>query len=358
MFLESLGEGGAEQALVTLMNAFIEKGYTVELVLCKSGGVLQNQLSDDIKIVDLRVKSLYRCLPKLVSFLKSRKPHVVLTTLDLASLIVLIAKRIASVQTRVIIRIANTVSIQKRSWLKKKFEHFFLSRIYPWANGLVAVSRSVADDLAQYISMPRERIGYIYNPVITPRMMALANEPLAHPWFESGQPPVILGVGRLTEQKKFDILILAFARIRTVYPSRLLILGEGEQRANLQALINKLKLTDEALMPGFVDNPFQYMKNAAVFVLSSAWEGLPAVLIQSLACGCPVVSTDCPSGPREILDQGRYGRLVPVGDAVALAEAMLDTLSNPAIKPDNIWWEKFSLAQIVDQYLEILVRQQ
>jgi glycosyltransferase involved in cell wall biosynthesis len=358
VFLESLGGGGAEQAMVTLMNAFVDKGYTVDLVLCKSGGTLQRQLSDSVKVINLHAKNLYFCLPRLMVFLKSRKPRVMLTTLDLASIIALIARRMTSVQTRIIIRVANTVSVQKRNWIKKKIEYILLSCIYPWADKIIAVSQSVADDLVKYINLQPEHVDYIYNPVITPRMMTMANEPLAHPWFKPGQPPVILGVGRLTRQKNFDKLLLALAQIREVRSSRLLILGEGEQRENLQSWTSRLKLTDEVSMPGFVDNPFPYMKNAAVFVLSSSWEGLPAVLIQALACGCPVVSTDCPSGPNEILDQGRYGRLVPVGDATALAQAILDTLSNPLLKPDNIWLEKFSLAQVVDQYLNILVHQE
>jgi glycosyltransferase involved in cell wall biosynthesis len=354
VFLESLGGGGAEQAVVTLMNAFVDRGYEVELVLCKSGGVLQKQLSGDIMLVEFHSANLYFCFPKLVSFLRDKNPQTLLTTLDLASAITLLARRVASAQTRVVIRIANTVSVQKRTFFKKKMERFLLSIIYAWADDIVAVAKGVADDLAAYTGIPRDRIRHIYNPVITPRLMKMIEQPLQHPWFQDGQVPVILGVGRLTRQKGFENLILAFSKIYLKYPSRLMILGEGEQRDALEALSAMLGLTGVLSMPGFVNNPFPYMKKAAVFVLSSEWEGLPAVLIQALACGCPSVSTDCPSGPSEILDQGRYGILVPVGDVNAMSAAIKSALTKPIPMPDAEWLEQFSYERVVNQYLEIL----
>jgi glycosyltransferase involved in cell wall biosynthesis len=354
VFLESLDGGGAEYAILTLLNALAGKGCSVELILCKSGGVYRKQLSPDVILVELNSKSLYYCLPKLVKHLKHKKPPVLLTTLDLSNLITLIARRLARVKTRVIIRVANTVSLQERTWLKKRLERLLLGWIYPWADVIVAVSGGVADDLAKYIAMPRERILTIYNPVITPRLKELADIRPNHPWFGPSQPPVILGVGRLNKQKGFETLIKAFAKVHSKQPARLLILGKGEQRAYLESLVGRLGLNNEVSMPGFVENPFQYMKHAGVFVLSSAWEGLPAVLIQALACGCPVVSTDCPSGPNEILDRGKYGRLVPVGDEEAMAEAILQTLSGPKSMPDHTWLERFSLDYIVEQYLKVL----
>lgn len=301
VFLESLEGGGAEQVLLTLINSFVEKGYEVEVVLCRSGGVYQKQLSSTVHLVELRVTSLYYALPKLVKYLKKTKPHVLLTTLNLASMVALIARRLARTNTRVVIRVANTVSLQPKSWLKNKIDHQLQRLIYPWADKIVAVSDGVADDLAFHIGIRRERIITIYNPVITPRLKELSIIELNHPWFLPNHPPVILGVGRLEVLKDFGTLIRAFAKLVREWPARLLILGEGNQRIQLESLVAELCLCDKVSMPGFVENPFQYMKNAQVFVLSSISEGLPGALIQALACGCPVVSTNCPTGPMEIL---------------------------------------------------------
>lgn len=354
VFLESLEGGGAEQVLLTLINAFVEKDRKVEVILCKSGGVFQKQLSPAAKLVELHAQNLYHGFPKLVRHLKNTKPRVLLTTLNLASMVALLAKRLAGVNTRVVIRIANTISRQPKNWLKKYADSLLQKWIYPWADEIVAVSDGVGDDLAAHVGIARERIVTVYNPIITPKLKALADIKLNHPLFAPSQPPVILAVGRLHVLKDYDTLIRAFAKVSARRPARLLILGEGDQRAQLESLVAELKLDDKVFMPGFVDNPFQYMRNAAVFVLSSTSEGLPAVLIQALACGCPAVSTDCPHGPSEILARGKYGRLVPVKDSDALAAAILSALAEPRSRPADEWLKKFSLDHAVEEYLKIL----
>ncbi len=354
VFLESLEGGGAEQVLLTLINAFAERGREVEVVLCKSGGVFQKRLSPAARLVELRAKDLYRGFLPLVRYLRQKQPRVLLTTLNLASMTALAAKRLSGAPTRVVIRVANAVSKQPKGRFKNAVDRFLQRRIYPWADEILAVSNGVADDLAAHISLPRERVRTIYNPVVTPDLQRLADEPLLHPWFAPHHPPLILAVGRLDVLKDFGTLIRAFAHIAAESPARLLILGEGNQRPVLEALVAELNLNDRVSMPGFVENPFSYMKNADVFVLSSISEGLPAALIQALACGCPVVSTDCPHGPREALEDGKRGKLVPVGDSQALAQAILQTLAAPRPQPDPLWLQRFSLSRIVDEYLKIL----
>jgi glycosyltransferase involved in cell wall biosynthesis len=196
----------------------------------------------------------------------------------------------------------------------------------------------------------------IYNPVVTAELFKMAREVPDHPWFESGAPPVVLGVGRLARQKDFPTLLQAFARLRSERPVRLMILGQAnnqrttvERQAELRALAGKLGVADEVALPGFVHNPYAYMAHAAVFVLSSRFEGLPTVLIEALACGLPVVSTDCPNGPAEILENGKYGALVPVGDAFALAKAISATLDAP---PDRGQLRTRALVFTVDQAVE------
>jgi glycosyltransferase involved in cell wall biosynthesis len=236
-------------------------------------------------------------------------------------------------------------------------------RSYLTADAIVTVSHGVADDLALHAGIPRERITTIYNPVVTPDLLDKAQAPLDHPWFTPGAPPVVLGVGRLHAQKDFPTLLKAFARVRAKQEARLMILGEGKnarkntvQRTALTALAAQLGVAADVALPGFVDNPFAYMARAAVFALSSAWEGLPGVLIQAMACGCPVVSTDCPSGPAEILENGEYGSLVPVGDDLSLANAILSTLNAPPAR-DRLQARAamFSVDRTADRYLEVLL---
>jgi glycosyltransferase involved in cell wall biosynthesis len=218
----------------------------------------------------------------------------------------------------------------------------------------VAVSHGAADDLARSAGLPRESMEVVYNPVITPALLALARRKPDHPWFDPGQPPVILGAGRLTAQKDFATLIRAFAEVRRRRPARLIILGEGEDRTRLLALAESLGVAEGVSLPGFKENAVAYMGASAMFVLSSAWEGLPTVLIEALAAGTRVVSTDCPSGPREILQGGRLGALVPVGDAPALATAVLRGLELPASPPPPGALEPFTRDAAVDHYLRLI----
>jgi glycosyltransferase involved in cell wall biosynthesis len=226
---------------------------------------------------------------------------------------------------------------------------------YPSAEAIVAVSEGVARALSEVVRLPAERITVIHNPTIGPDVADRCAAPVAHPWFEPETAPVIVAVGRLTEQKDFATLLGAFALLRARRDARLLILGEGEERPALTALATQLGIAGDVAMPGFVPDPYPYLARAALFVLSSAWEGLPNSLIEALAAGCPVASTDCPSGPREILAGGRYGALVPVRDPRALAAAMLAALVAPVDRSSlRARAADFSVDRIAEQYLEVL----
>jgi glycosyltransferase involved in cell wall biosynthesis len=227
-------------------------------------------------------------------------------------------------------------------------------RYYPWADEIVAVSQGVADDLLELTDLPPSKVRVLPNPVVTPELVQRAAEPLDDPWFTAGAAPVVLGAGRLDQQKDFPTLIRAFAAVRSRRPARLVILGEGPERGQLESLVEELGITADVRLPGFVSNPFSYMARAAVFVLSSAWEGMPGVLIQAMACGAPVVATDCESGPREALAGGKYGRLVPVGDHLALADAIAGTLDalRPSLPPEAL--EPYTREGAADRYLRLL----
>jgi glycosyltransferase involved in cell wall biosynthesis len=277
---------------------------------------------------------------------------MLISSLSLANLMALWAAKLAGRSTPVMVTVHNTMSQSTGS--NGGLEQRLLRTFYPWASRIVAVSRGAADDLARTTGVPRSRVEVIYNPVITPAVLDLARRPPDHPWYDAGGAPVILGVGRLTRQKDFPTLVRAFAELRRRRGARLIILGEGEDRPALEALVAELGLSDDVSLPGFRDNAPAYMARSALFALSSAWEGLPTVLIEALAVGTPVVSTDCPSGPREILQEGRLGALVPVGDAPALASAMERALDRTDTAPPPEALTAFTLDAAVDHYLRLI----
>jgi glycosyltransferase involved in cell wall biosynthesis len=198
---------------------------------------------------------------------------------------------------------------------------------------VVAVSEGAAADLIETLGLPRSRVRIIYNPVVLPELWQKGAEPVDHPWFVPGQPPVIVAAGRLTKEKDFPTLIQAFCCVRKAYPCRLMILGEGRERNRLEQLVQSLNLESDVSMPGFVHNPYKYMTRSCLFILSSSSEGLPSVLIEALALGVPVISTDCESGPREILKNGLLGTLTPVGDIASMSSHILKSLTSSQYRP-------------------------
>ena len=357
IYLPSLNGGGAERAMLNLAYGLAQCDCTVDLVLAQAKGPYLKDVHAPIRLVDLKASRALASLPALARYLRREQPKGLVTSLDFASVVALWARRLAGVPLRMVINEQNTISISTRKSVRRR-ERIVpqLARLfYPWADYVTGNSRGVADDLIEVTGLPRERIQVLYNPVVTPEMRQKAAAPLTHPWFESGQPPVILAVGRLTQQKDFPTLIRAFAQVRRARPARLLILGEGPDRSSLQALIEQLGLVDDIALPGFVENPYAYMRRASLYVLSSQWEGLPTVLIEALYCGSPVIATDCPSGPREILADGKYGLLVPVGDVPALTRAIETGLAGKAPGPTEESWQAYSLEVIVDRYMELML---
>ncbi len=354
IYLRLLYGGGAERVMVNLMQGFVERGLRVDLVMNKADGPYLSEVPPEVKIVDLKAPRMLAGLPKLASYLRREQPQALLSGLHYNNEIALWAKRLGFSSTRVVVSEHNTLSIhsQRRStgWRSPVLARLF----YPLADGIVAVSRGVAKDLANVTGLRDSRIQTIYNPVVTPEMLEKSKATLEHPWFQAGEPPVILAVGRLEPQKDFPTLIEAFAKVREVRPAKLVILGSGREGSKLKSLVSKLNLDDDVAMPGFVKNPYPYIKQASVYVLSSAWEGLPTVTIEALALGTPVVATDCPSGSAEILDNGKYGTLVGVGDRQAMAEAILKVLSVNSQPVDPDWIQQFDLETATQKYLEVL----
>lgn len=357
IFVPAMHDGGAERTMLNLSQVLAARGYPVDLVLARAEGPHLGAVPASVRLIDLRARRVLASLPALAGYLRRWQPGALLSVMNHANIVALWARRLAAAPTRVFVSERNTLSLSARngtSWRARMMPRL-IARYYPWADGIVTVSHGVADDLARVMQVPRERIDVIYNPVVTPELRRKAQAPLDHPWFAPGEPPVVLAVGRLRAQKDFPTLIRAFAQASARHPARLLILGEGPERSALEQLVRELGVEQVVSMPGFIENPYPYMARAALFVLSSRWEGLPGVLIEALYCGAPVIATDCPSGPREILAGGRFGRLVPVGGVPALAQAIEAGLAGSLPKPPRASWLPFEGDLVVEQYIKLLV---
>ncbi len=342
--------------MLKLASGIASRGYRVDLVLARAHGEYLSEIPANIRLIDLKSSRDFFSLIPLANYLKKESPDVLLSGLH-TNIIAVAAKKVAGNRhTRVFVSERNTFSARTKIFsadLRMRLMPLLVKSLYPLADGVVAVSQGVANDLTEHLQIPRENIAVIYNPVITDELKKKARETVNHPWFSPGQPPVILSVGRLSPQKNFSLLISALAQVVETHPARLLILGEGDQRTSLENQIGALGLKQIAQLPGFLPNPYPYMKHAAVFVLSSNFEGLPGVLIEALFCNGRVVATDCPSGPREILADGAWGQLVPTGNAPALAQAIKQALTQNFPQPGEESWMRFELDTVVNQYLEL-----
>lgn len=345
-----------------LAEGLAAQGAEVDLVVCDSEGGLGPQIPPALRIVALQrsnpvaarlaalradpwglvafarplttlkfASDTLAYLPSLTGYLRTTQPDSLFSATTWLNIEAVLARRLAGVSTRLVISERSHFSSGKpgKVWRQRHLAAA-MRRTYVQADAITAVSRGVADDIARSLGIPREAITTLHNPTITPDFAARAGQPIDHPWFAAGAP-VLLGVGRVAYQKDFATLLRAFARVRRHRPARLVIVGEANQKqqSRLRALAEELGVADEVELSGYRPNPLPYMARATAFVLSSRWEGFPNALLEAMACGTPVVSTDCPSGPAEILEDGAYGALVPVADDAALAAAILATLDAP-----------------------------
>ncbi len=342
--------------MLHLAEGLAREGIGVDLVLARAEGPNLTLVPPNVRLVDLRARSTAASWFPLAAYLRREKPDALLSGL-FANIIAILASLISTWRTRVVICEHNTLSVQaknnRKDW-RFRFIPQLARMLYPKADQIVAVSEGVKKDLAALTHLPDERIRVIYNPVITREMTEKGRISPPHAWFRPGEPPVILSVGRLVPIKEFDPLIRVFYEVRQKRNSRLMILGEGPEREKLQDLISRLDLENDVQLPGFLEDPYPFISHASLYVLCSRHEGLPGALIEAMSFGIPLVATDCPSGPREILEGGKYGRLVPSGDWPALEAAILDGLAGKIPPPEKSSWQRYSLEQVVDQYREVL----
>jgi glycosyltransferase involved in cell wall biosynthesis len=334
IFLPSLLIGGAEKALVELANHLSAEGWRTHLVVLSATGPLAEHLSATVELVDLRCNSFRQAIVALARYYKSRRPSVVLTSLYATGLAAIAARFIARHKPKILVGAHNSLQakVAHPDNVKDKWLLMPLCRIlFPLADGFIPVSRGLAKELETLLGLPGNRIRAIYNPVINDTLTNLAAEPVSHPWLigpASRQYKTLVSVGRLVEQKGYDVLLLALQLAKNSLDCRLIIIGGGPLLSDLENTARQLGISDIVDLVGWQTNPYKFVARADLFVLSSRWEGLANVLIEALACGCPVVSTNCRYGPEEILECGKYGALARVDDPVDLAEKIISSLSS------------------------------
>jgi glycosyltransferase involved in cell wall biosynthesis len=334
-FFSTSGHSGVDRAAKHLIPALARRGYAVDLLKVRRHGPhLDPELGETpagVRVIDLGSRHTYACLPALVRYLRRERPAAMLSDKDRVNRTALLARALARVQTRLVLSSGTTISIDlaTRGPVERWVQRNSMGRLYSFADLVIVTSAGVADDMAAYTGLPRGLIRVVPSPVVPTSLFAEAQSRPDHPWF--GQPgwPLVLSAGELCGRKGFDTLLRAFARVRARRPCRLMILGRGGAREALLGLAAELGVAEDFALPGFVPHPYAWMAHADLFAFSSRWEGLGFVLIEALAVGTPVVSTDCPSGPREVMDGGRFGHLVAVDDDEALAAAMMATLDTP-----------------------------
>jgi glycosyltransferase involved in cell wall biosynthesis len=355
-YMPHLRTGGAERVTVNLANHFVARGERPLMLLDRRDGALIDALMPGVEVVSLDAPRTLLALPRLRRVLRDRHPAVLLSGITYNSPIAILAAGLAGGRTRVAVAEHTVLSheLDERGPRDRAVVPRLLQLAYRHAAAILCPTEAIAADLARLCGIPRRRIEVLPNPVIGPDTAARAARPTGDVWLV-GPDPVFVAAGRMTPVKDFSTLLAAFARVAAHRSARLILLGDGPLREALTHEAASLGVADRVRLPGAVADPLPWFARAAAVVSSSRYEGFGNVLVEALACGTPVVSTDCPGGPRSILDGGRYGRLVPVGDAPALAAAMLEVLDR---RPDAALLrqgaERYTIERAGDQYLERL----
>ena len=356
LFISTLQCGGAERVTVNLLRVAAQAGIPLDLLVGKAEGSLLSEVPPEVRIIDFNVPRVRSAIPQIALYLRRERPCGVISHITHVNTALLIARALARTKTPLVAVEHSRFSPPSAARKLHPFEKKLARWLYPWANHVVGVSTGVARDVEHSLGLPPDRVRTIYNPIVDAYLLARAEEPCPHPWLQGGDEPVLLTVGHLGRpEKDHQTLLRAFAIVRRTRAARLVIFGEGAERGKIESLRRDLGLEAVVDLPGATNNPYAAMRRASLFVLSSRSEGLPTVLVEALACGCPTVSTTCPSGPAEILAGGRYGVLVPPQNPEALAAGILQGL-------DQHWdrdalrrrGAEFSATASLDQYLSIL----
>lgn len=355
LLLNALEGGGAERVFMEIARGLLGRGIAIDVVVVRNAGALREAIPVGAELVELGTPTTRTAsaIGALRRYLVRRRPATVMSALDPTNVANVLVTRTLRPRIPSVVTQHNTVSmVTAHAGSSRERVTLGVARaVFRLASRVVAVSNGVADDMAGALRLERGSIEVVYNPVISPQLEHDARAPIEHPWLAQRRGPALLAVGRLTPQKDFATLLHALALLPADH--RLVVLGDGELRAELTALADELGLRERVDLHGFVANPYPFFAACDVFVLSSRWEGLPTALIEALPFPCGIASTDCPSGPREILDGGRWGRLVPCGDPAALAGAITAEVASRAARPREAW-RHYEFDYVIDRYVELL----
>lgn len=355
-FLPELQFGGVERVVLNVSSGLASRVSKVDLVLAKADGPYIEQVDQHVKLVDLDSTRVMTSLGRLVQYLKRERPEILISSKDYASIVSIWAVRLARTKTRVIVTSHGMPSreMTEASCTRARIMPHLMHYFYRYADSIVAVSDALATDFAKVTRIPKERITVVYNPIINQQYKESLEDQVDHPWLKAGEPPVIIGAGRLVKEKGFDFLLESFALVLKRCKCRLMILGEGPERNSLESLVTRLGIEDDISLEGFVSNPVSYISKARIFALSSMWESLPTVVIEALAANTPVVAMDCPGGIREILLDGKYGTLVQERDPASYADALIEELLHDKKTLPQEAWQSFTLDEVIDRYSSLL----
>jgi len=354
-FIPSFGGGGAERVMINLANGFASKGIDVYLVVFSNQGVYKKELSDNIKLIDINSNRALFSYFAIKSFINKEKPQILYSTLGHVNILLLIVKLLSiNDDYKLIIRESSTPSevIKHKNNIGLWLTNILKKVLYPFANLIIAPSKGVSSDLNDNYKIKKRKMEVINNPIDFDRLNKLSKMPLDD-YYKIQSSRCIIGIGTLKKCKDFETLIKAFSIVKKTHNCKLIILGEGPERQPLENYINELNLEEHVYMPGFVTNPFNYLKASDVFVLSSLYEGSPNVLIQAMLLGVPCVSTNCKSGPEEILMNGKYGQLIEIGDQLGMSKAIINVFEGKWKNANiNGLEKKYNLEKLVNQYLD------
>jgi glycosyltransferase involved in cell wall biosynthesis len=342
--------------MVNLANGLAGRGHDVDFVVARLSGPYNGSVSEGVRVRSLSGR-LSGAIPPLVKYIRANRPASILAAGEHACAVAVVARCLSHCQTRLVLSLHNAIRPERmaRKGLKERANPALVRLFYPAAEQIVTVSEELRREALRLIGGRASKFVAIYNPLFSDKLARCAEAPTGHPWLERKDAPVVVAAGRLTPQKGFDTLLRAIALVRRRLSVRLLVLGEGPERSSLAALSNELGIAAAVAFPGFVANPYAYMRRSDVLAMSSRWEGFGNVLVEAMASGTQVVSTDCPYGPREILAGGKYGALVPVDDPVALADAIVYKIHHPL--PVSLLASRaseFSIDRALDLYEGVL----
>lgn len=360
-FIPSFRGGGAERVMVTLANSLQSKGHAVTVLVVNNVGPYKQEVHDSVQIYSFNKSRTILCIFPLLRYIRKTRPEAVISTMTHVNLVAIIAWILSGIKSvKILAREANAPlsryegSIQ----LKARIQIWMMKMLYPLCTAVLAVSKDVERELHLILGEKKSgNIKLFHNPVFSPDLIDLMKKKPQHEWLTGRDRKwkIIIAMGRLEYQKGFDTLLNAFTKLREDIHVKLIILGEGSLRKKFEIMANELGISDRVSLPGFTENPYAELANSDLFVLSSRWEGLPNALIQAMACNIPVLSTNCPGGPAEILEDGKWGQLVPVDDVAALTEAISDELTSPMCVETQRRAEYFSVDNSVNLLESILM---